>query len=128
MRDQGDGHARVVDVGSGKCLDVNGGSSATADGTRVVQWTCHGGTNQQWRFEDARGGHVRLVARHSGKCPDVLRASTTDGAQLVQWTCGGGTDQQWLRRDAWVALRSWRGRASAAGVSAGVRWWVAGSP
>ncbi|MFI6025394.1 ThuA domain-containing protein [Amycolatopsis magusensis] len=30
----------------GKCLDANGGS--TADGTQLIIWTCHGGTNQRW--------------------------------------------------------------------------------
>ncbi|WP_268241775.1 RICIN domain-containing protein [Dactylosporangium sucinum] len=32
-------------------MDVNGNS--TADGARLLQWTCHGGTNQQWRFTTA---------------------------------------------------------------------------
>jgi hypothetical protein len=35
-------------VPSGLCVDVNGGS--TADGARLLQWSCHSGTNQQWRF------------------------------------------------------------------------------
>ena len=30
----------------GKCLDANGGSSA--NGTQLIIWTCHGGTNQRW--------------------------------------------------------------------------------
>ncbi|GAA3415044.1 RICIN domain-containing protein [Streptosporangium vulgare] len=42
-------------------------------------------------------GYVRLVARHSDKCLDVLNAGTADGTQVVQWTCGTGTNQQWLR-------------------------------
>ncbi|MGC7100805.1 ThuA domain-containing protein [Amycolatopsis lurida] len=29
-----------------KCLDANGGS--TANGTQLIIWTCHGGTNQRW--------------------------------------------------------------------------------
>jgi hypothetical protein len=33
---------------SGLCLDVNG--AITADGTKVVLWTCHGGAGQQWTF------------------------------------------------------------------------------
>lgn len=92
-----DGYYRVVSVNSGKCLDVYGGSGATADGTRVTQWACHGGTNQQWRLQDAGGGHTQLIARHSGKCLNVSNAATTDGAQVVQWACGAGTNQQWTR-------------------------------
>ncbi|MER5261995.1 RICIN domain-containing protein [Actinosynnema sp. NPDC002837] len=101
VRDVGGGYSEVVNVGSGKCLDVYGGGSATADGARVVQWTCNGQTNQRWRFEDAGSDHVRLIAQHSGKCLDVSEAATTDGAQLVQWTCNSSSaNQQWRRQAA----------------------------
>jgi hypothetical protein len=36
----------LVNPQSGRCLDANGGSSA--DGTQLIVWTCHGGTNQRW--------------------------------------------------------------------------------
>jgi hypothetical protein len=36
----------LVNSGSGKCLDANGGS--TANGTQLIIWSCHGGTNQRW--------------------------------------------------------------------------------
>ncbi|MGZ3144739.1 ThuA domain-containing protein [Lentzea chajnantorensis] len=36
----------LVHQQSGRCLDANGGSSA--DGTSLIVWTCHGGTNQRW--------------------------------------------------------------------------------
>jgi alpha-galactosidase len=81
---------------SGKLADVF--NQSTGDGANVVQWACHGGTNQQWRVQDAGGSYVNLIARHSGKCLAVSGASTADGAQLVQWTCNGATDQQWQRR------------------------------
>jgi hypothetical protein len=35
-------------VHSGKCVDVNG--SSTADGANVQQWTYLAGANQQWRL------------------------------------------------------------------------------
>jgi hypothetical protein len=97
FRDAGGGYFTVVSLNSGKCLDVYGGAGATADGTRVVQWACNGGTNQQWRIQDVGSGYLQVIARHSNKCLDVLNAATNDGAQAVQWTCGTGTDQQWLR-------------------------------
>ena len=31
---------------TGLCLEVNGG--ATANGSAVIVWNCHGGTNQRW--------------------------------------------------------------------------------
>ncbi|MEO3811978.1 RICIN domain-containing protein [Sphaerisporangium sp. B11E5] len=36
----------VRGVGSGRCLDVNGGGSA--DGTAVIIWSCTGQNNQKW--------------------------------------------------------------------------------
>ncbi|WP_406091493.1 ricin-type beta-trefoil lectin domain protein [Streptomyces sp. NBC_01013] len=36
----------LVNKASGRCLDVPG--SATADGTPLGLWDCHGGANQQW--------------------------------------------------------------------------------
>jgi hypothetical protein len=82
---------------SAKCIDVVSGS--TADGAEVIQWTCHGGANQQWELQDAGGGYHRIVSTASGKCLDVDARSTADGAQVIQWTCGTGTNQQWQLRD-----------------------------
>jgi hypothetical protein len=87
----------LVNVNSGKCLDVS--ARSTSDGARVQQWTCHGGTNQRWRAEDAGGGYVRLRAVHSNKCLDVAGVSTADGALLQQWSCGSGQNQQFLLQD-----------------------------
>ena len=47
-------------------------SASTADGANVIQSPAARGTNQQWQFQDAGGGYLRLVARHSGKCLDVV--------------------------------------------------------
>src|SRR6266516_928136 len=37
----------VISQLSGKCLDLNGGSQD--DGAAIIQWSCHGAVNQQWR-------------------------------------------------------------------------------
>jgi hypothetical protein len=37
---------RLVNTGSGKCLDATGPSSA--DGTKLQIWTCAGSANQSW--------------------------------------------------------------------------------
>jgi type 1 glutamine amidotransferase len=39
-------NSALVNPQSGRCLDANGGSSA--DGTQLIIWSCHGGTNQRW--------------------------------------------------------------------------------
>jgi hypothetical protein len=46
------------------------------------------------------GSYVSLAARHSGKCADVVNASTANNAELVQYTCGSGYNQQFSQRDA----------------------------
>ena len=83
----------LVNRNSGKCLDVNGGS--TADGANVQQWTCNGGTNQRWRVEDAGGGYSRLVNVKSGKVLDVASCGTADGTNVQQWTNLNNACQQW---------------------------------
>lgn len=40
------------------------------------------------------GPLVNLVARHSGRCADVVNGSTGNGAELVQFACGSGTNQR----------------------------------
>jgi len=82
---------------SGKCLDVPGYSGSS--GTALVQWTCSGGANQQWSFEDAGGGWSRLKVSHSGQCLDLASQSTANGTAVVQATCNGGTSQQWVTED-----------------------------
>ncbi|GIE78514.1 hypothetical protein Aph02nite_44640 [Actinoplanes philippinensis] len=85
----------VVTTLDGQCLDVTGGSGATGNGVPVQQWNClTGQTNQQWRLEIVGYG-IRLIARHSGKCLDVVNASKANGARLQQWSCLGTANQAW---------------------------------
>lgn len=81
----------VVNQQTGKCLAVNGSSSA--DGAAVQQWTCApGAQNQQFALRkvtySGNDPHdYQLVARHSGKCVDVNGVSTAVRATVHQWTC-----------------------------------------
>jgi cytochrome c peroxidase len=70
-----------------QCIDIEGASRQP--GARVLQWSCHGGTNQVFQWRDGM-----LVARHSNQCLDVFGASAADGAALVQWPCHGGGNQR----------------------------------
>jgi hypothetical protein len=79
----------VRHVASGRCLDVNGGS--TANLTRTLIWDCHGNTNQVWTYTAGRALQVYSPA----KCLDVLNQSTTPGAAVGIFDCNGGTNQQW---------------------------------
>src|SRR3954470_20606632 len=55
----------LVAIHSFKCLDVNGFSQQ--DGALVIQFGCHGGTNQRWRSK-RMGRGVILISVNSGKC------------------------------------------------------------
>ncbi|MDO0937614.1 family 43 glycosylhydrolase [Streptomyces sp. DG2A-72] len=74
----------LVNRNSGKCLDVNGGS--TADGANIFQWTCNGGTNQKWKVQDLGDDTNRLVNVATGKVMDTAECSATDGADIRQWS------------------------------------------
>jgi hypothetical protein len=76
---------------SGKCLDVNGGGTNT--GARLIQYTCHGGDNQHFRFESDGNGKYHIIAGNSGYCIDQVKASQSTGGQFMQYFCHGGTNQ-----------------------------------
>ncbi|KRV49410.1 hypothetical protein AQ490_20720 [Wenjunlia vitaminophila] len=74
-----------------KCLDVEGASSA--DLTRIIQYTCHGGANQQFTLQPLHHGRY-AIKTFSGKCLDVEGRNTADRARIIQYTCHGGPNQQ----------------------------------
>jgi alpha-galactosidase len=76
---------RLRGEASGRCLDVNQGSST--NGTQMIIWDCHSGSNQ--RFTEV-GQALQVL----GKCLDVP-ANTTAGTRVQIWDCNGGTNQQW---------------------------------
>ncbi|RPE29538.1 RICIN domain-containing protein [Kitasatospora cineracea] len=89
------GTYQLAVVKSGMCLDVPSGS--TASGTKLQQWGCGSGQdNQQFRLVPVSGGVYQLVNVKSGMCVDVPSGSTASGVQVQQWGCGAGqTNQQW---------------------------------
>ena len=83
------GYFKIRSRLNGKCLDVNGGN--TASGSRIVLWDCHDGLHQQW-YTDNLG---RLKNRLSNRCLDVIDAQQSNGTAVQIWDCLGGTNQQW---------------------------------
>ncbi|MFF4733249.1 RICIN domain-containing protein [Streptomyces mirabilis] len=80
----------------GLCLDVP--SKSTAENRQLIQWTCNGGTNQQFFFDlvgSYTGSVYMLVAVHSGLNLGVLNSATTTGAAVVQLTGTGAASQKW---------------------------------
>ncbi|MEW2516562.1 RICIN domain-containing protein [Actinacidiphila alni] len=66
-------------VGNGKCLDVTDGS--TANGNQPQMWSCTGGPNQSWTFND--DGSVSAL----GKCLDLANNGTANGTVVHLWDC-----------------------------------------
>jgi hypothetical protein len=84
----------VVDQGSTDCMDDP--NSQTATGVQLIQWSCNGGTNQNWTFTPVSGTSATYtVTSFAGLCVDVSGKSTADNAKIIQWTCNGQTNQEW---------------------------------
>jgi endo-1,4-beta-xylanase len=77
---------RFRNEAAGRCLDVNGASSA--NGAQMIVWDCHGNANQQF----AQNGRALQVM---GKCLDAP-PNAAAGARVQIWDCGGGANQQWV--------------------------------
>jgi dienelactone hydrolase len=80
----------LVGSGSGRCLDVPGGSQSV--GTQLRLWDCNGASSQQWTYTAAK--ELRVFG---GDCLDANGRGTTAGTKAIIWSCNGGTNQQWNR-------------------------------
>jgi hypothetical protein len=101
------GRFQIRAVHSDKCMDVRGGTNATADYTPVQQYQCLSGgqTNQWWYFHQTGDGSTFYVtAQNSGKCLDVRggTGATGNGVALQQYTCLGyaQSNQRWYLLDS----------------------------
>jgi len=88
----------LVNRNSGKAID-DPGASGTA-GTKLIQYTRNGGSNQSWRLQTVGAGIYNLVNVSSGLLMDVYGGGTADGALICQYTPTGATNQQWKLTDA----------------------------
>ncbi|MFI0163346.1 ricin-type beta-trefoil lectin domain protein [Streptomyces sp. NPDC017095] len=78
---------RVQSGIAGKCLDVNGASSA--DGTAVQIWSCGNGAGQVW------SAYTDGTLRSLGKCLDAAGGNTANGTKVQIWSCHGAANQVW---------------------------------
>nr|WP_308065592.1 RICIN domain-containing protein [Streptomyces sp. LBUM 1483] len=86
--DHGDGTFSLVNINSGKCMDIQNGSLNA--GAAIIQWPCTGAGNQRWTFSGSA-----VVSARSGLCLDVSDNSTAEDHAIIQWTCRNTTNQQW---------------------------------
>lgn len=84
--------ASLIVQHSGKCMDVAWGS--TAPEAKVIQWSCHGGLNQQVDIIQTPDGWHQIKFKHSNMCLDVPYGSQNPGVQLQQYPCNNGDNQK----------------------------------
>ena len=79
---------------SARCMDVFGADPG--NDINLIQWNCHGGTNQSFTFTPVAGttDTYTINTFTAGKCADVAGASTADNARVVQNACSGATSQR----------------------------------
>jgi hypothetical protein len=59
-----------------------------------MQYTCHYGDNQTFKFDPVGNGNYRIIAGNSGLCIDQVNATYTYGGQFMQYYCHSGLNQQ----------------------------------
>lgn len=83
---------KIVNVASGKALDVASGS--TADGTVVQQYADNGTAAQRWYLRLGAGGWQLASALGDGVVLDVSGNSTQTGARIQVWGANGSSAQR----------------------------------
>ncbi len=91
----GVGRPMVSALGENLCIDIQGAGAEPGDpGKPATIYSCHGGANQQVRFE--AGGEIRL---YGDMCLDAAGGQGNDGDAVVLWPCHGGANQRWRFTD-----------------------------
>lgn len=82
----------LVNVTSGKCVDVAGAS--LADGGNIQQATCSSNLAQSFDVSETAAGVYKLINTGSGKAMDVASSAMNDGANVQQWVDNGTNAQR----------------------------------
>lgn len=98
---QGAGYWAFKNTGSGRYLDIEGGTSAINDGRVLQLWgTNSNPSNRQFAMVDGQHGGCEFRPRHTTdagqtKCLGIQGASERDGALVIQHSCNTSADQEW---------------------------------
>lgn len=89
----GDGYYRIVNVNSGKVLDVAGASRR--NGTVVQQYAWNGSNAQKWQLVNTGSGYKFVSALGSSYVLDLAAASTANGTRVQLYRWNGSKAQLW---------------------------------
>lgn len=87
-----DGFYKIINVNSGKALDVSGAS--TANGANVQQYQWNGTDAQLWKFVDAGNGTYYIRSK-LGKTLDVKSGKTANKTNIQLYGMNGTNAQKW---------------------------------
>lgn len=87
------GTYKLINVNSGKALDVQG--AGTTPGTNVQIYTDNGTGAQKWTIYQNADGSYKLVNVNSALALDVASSGTADGTNVQAWTDNGTSAQKW---------------------------------
>ncbi|MFD0531045.1 RICIN domain-containing protein [Kitasatospora arboriphila] len=77
---------------TGQAADMWGGS--TRDGAVLIGYQRHGYSNQQWLFEDAGDGYLKIRSARSDKCLQI-GGQAVASQYVMQQPCSSADSQQW---------------------------------
>ena len=87
------GYFNIVNLGSGKCAEVDRYGAPSWLGALVVQRTCDGNAVQHWA---PVGQSVYLfINEFSGMCMDVRDGVNADSTPVQQWACTATPSMKW---------------------------------
>jgi endo-1,4-beta-xylanase len=88
------GTHKLVNSASGQCADDSGGS--TSNGTKVQQYTCYSGANQNWVITSVGNGYYSIGSANNSSAVWNVTGSGTSAGTAIQlygyWS--GGTNEQ----------------------------------
>jgi len=87
-----DGTYQIDNLGSGLCLDVDGGGNAP--GTLIDQYTYNGHGWQQWTLTYQSGGSYKIIGVASGDSLDIAGGGTGNGTSVDIQPYTGNSNQQ----------------------------------
>lgn len=84
----------ILSANSGLAMDLFEGR--TANGTAILQYTFHGGSNQIWQLVPVlESAYYFLQNPNAGKCVDISGSSNAAGDNIVLSDCNRSGSQQW---------------------------------
>ncbi|WP_260613434.1 RICIN domain-containing protein [Streptomyces sp. WAC07061] len=95
VADVPEGTYQLVNVQTGKCATVAGGST-TANNHPLVQFDCDTHPSRRWQVTNEEDGAFQLVNGQTGKCATVAGGTTTaNNHPLVQFDCDTHPSRRW---------------------------------